>query len=778
MSSKRRFIAVVIWLSFVLVCLWLNLAHIRVSTDLEPFLLDESQAGQLLAQLGEGPAQRLILIGIADGTEAERADASRQLAAELESSGLFARVMNGDDELGEAERELLFSYRYLLSPHNAARRFDTKGLKQALATRMEELQSTLPVADAREISADPTQAMRSLLRVWQSGRSMEQRHGVWFSSDGERALVMTQSRAPAFDLDAQAEVVAAIRTAFAHHAAQDLTLDLSGPPLFALASQETIRSEVTQLSIAASLAVTLILWFGYRSWRVLLIAALPLASAVLVAMTAAGLLFGELYGITLGFGVTLLGVAIDYPIHLFSHRRDRETVTRTLARIWPILRLGVISTALGYLAMITAGLPGLQQLGVFAVAGLLSAAAVTRWLLPALLPADWMPRLRGPGARRDTWLVQRRWPVVALVSVFAAVVITVLFIRPPLWEDDPAALNPIPAETIALDRELRRALNAPEAGHLAVITAGRAETALRRSEAIAAKLAGLEDQGLISGFDMAARYLPSRRTQQERQAGLPSQPELESRLNDALTDLPFKREAFEPFLQGVTASRDLPPLTLADLENTALGARVGSLLYESGKGWMALITLAGVDDSAALREWFGSQAGDARYIDIKAETVSLMTETREVALTRIGWGALLIVVLLWLGLRSIRRTLAVVMPVGLALAVTFAVLLAAGGHLTLFHVVALLLVLGVGVDYSLFFSQPGQDGQEGRLTLHAIMICAVSTVAVFGLLALATIPVLRAIGVTVAIGVGVSFIAALILARPAGIGTGEVNSNE
>lgn len=782
MSAIRRLSTITAWSALMLLCLWLVLTRIPVSTDLDAFMPGDGGPAGWLSQLSGGPAQRLILIGIADGSEAERAAASRALSARLRDSGFFTRVMNGAGGLSEAERRLLFSYRYLLSPATDAQTFSVQGLREALRARLDELRSALSLADMREITADPTQAMRALLQAWQGGNSVAQRRGVWFSPDGERALLMAQTRTPGFDLDAQARVVAAIRTAFTGAAAQDMTLALSGPPIFALRSQETIRSEATLLSVAASLAVAAILWVSYRSWRALLVAALPLVSAILVAMTAAGLWFGELYGITLGFGMTLLGVAVDYPIHVFSHRNASETVGGTLTRIWPMLKLGAISTAFGYLAMMAADLVGLQQLGVFAVAGLLTAAAATRWLLPALLPPAWTPHPPGVGAWMDRLLSPRRWQTVAFVATCAVLVAAALFARPQIWENDPAALNPIPADTIALDRELREALGAPEAGYLAVITADRAEIALRQSELLAEKLSKLVDEGLIGGFDMAARYLPSRRTQRTRQAVLPPSPALEANLAEALAGLAFKRDAFEPFLKAVESAHRLPPLTPADLEDTALGARIESLLFKTQERgqerWIALAPLAEVRDPDALDRWFASHGGEARYVGLKAETAGLMADFRNAALMHLAWGVLLIIALLWWGLRDPRRVAAVIVPVGLAVTVTVAALLLAGNPLTLFHIVSLLLVLGIGIDYSLFFSRPGQDRTERRSTLHAIMLCVFSTVAVFGMLALSAIPVLRAIGLTAAIGVCASFLAALVLARPRAMAHGTIERSK
>src|SRR5690606_36806722 len=92
-------------------------------------------------------------------------------------------------------------------------------------------------------------------------------------------------------------------------------------------------------------------------------------------------------------GVTLVGVAVDYPVHVFSHRRAGESSAVCVARIWPTLRLGVLTTLLGYLAMLFTEITGLAQLGTFAIGGLLGAALITRYLLPGLIPVH-MPTPR------------------------------------------------------------------------------------------------------------------------------------------------------------------------------------------------------------------------------------------------------------------------------------------------------------------------------------------------------------------------------------------------
>ena len=111
---------------------------------------------------------------------------------------------------------------------------------------------------------------------------------------------------------------------------------------------------------------------------------LVLAGLFLAGLAAVSLVFEDVHGITLAFGFTMLGIAIDYPLHLFSHARNVPGRT-AIQRIWPTLRLGVTSTAIAYLALLFSGSQGLAQLGTFTVTGVIFALLVTRTWLPRFL---------------------------------------------------------------------------------------------------------------------------------------------------------------------------------------------------------------------------------------------------------------------------------------------------------------------------------------------------------------------------------------------------------
>ncbi len=765
-----RWLIPLLWLLAMLGCGWIVLTT-PVVADLALFApRTDAVAELLLEQLRQGPTTRLILLGLENDTEQARATTSRQMGERLRANALFTRVANGAETLPEAEMQVLFAHRYLLSPTVSAERFTTAGLQVSLQQRLAELQSPLALLQKRWLAEDPTGELLSLLRVWSGGmRPPDQRLGVWFSPDGARALLLVETRASGYDLAAQRAAVAAIRAAFATASAgTTVQLRLSGPGVLATLAADTVRGQAEWLGGLALTGVVLILLLVYRSARVIWVGALPLLAALLVGAAAVALLFGQIYLLTLAFSMTLLGETLDYPTYLFSHRRADDTVAATTRQLWPTLRLCVATTLLGCLAMLDADFPGLSQLGVFTMAGILAAIATTRWLLPALLPLAWtppQPLAIGPWA---DWLLRPRPRLALALGGGAALVVLALLVRAPtLWEDDLAALSPVPRALLQLDQELRSALGAPEVGHLIAITAPDAETALRHSETVARYLEEQQQRGVLTGYDGALRYLPSMQTQQQRQALLPEAATLTAQLNAALAGLPFKTGLFAPFIEAVAAARSAPPLRPADFQESLLATRVNALLSSGPRGWTALLPLSGVRDTRALAAGLPQGVSSQAYaLDLRAETNRLVAEFRAAALQRWAVGAALIVAVVWLGLRSWRWVVAALLPVLLALVLTVALLLALGERLSLFHLVSLLLVVGVGVDYGLFFSQPVADADWRRRTLHALLVCCASALTVFTLLSFSALPALRAIGLTVSLGVAASFGAALLMARP------------
>jgi predicted exporter len=195
-----------------------------------------------------------------------------------------------------------------------------------------------------------------------------------------------------------------------------------------------------------------------------------------------------------------------------------------------------------------------------------------------------------------------------------------------------------------------------------------------------------------------------------------------------------------------------------------LAARLGALLFQQGGRWYGLIAPSGVTDPALVGARL--RAAGVLYVDVAAEAGRIVTRSTAAALARLGWGALAALAVLVIGLRDRRQVLRVAGAVAAALLLAVAVLTAAGVRFSLLQIVALQFAAGVGLDYALFFARPQLDAEERARTLRTLLTCNAMTLLTFGLLATASTPLLRQIGLTVVIGAVASMITAFLFAGP------------
>ena len=181
---------------------------------------------------------------------------------------------------------------------------------------------------------------------------------------------------------------------------------------------------------------------------------------------------------------------------------------------------------------------------------------------------------------------------------------------------------------------------------------------------------------------------------------------------------------------------------------------------------MSLIRLVKVHSEVALGHWLASQPGIARYhVQLKQAVNELMQSYRQAALERMELAVALLVILVWLDARRTRRSLRILFPVALGVVGSLALPLLLGQALTVFHLLAAMLVMGMGLDYSLFFNREQLIAGEHKQSMHAIAISMITTVVAFGVLAFSTIPVMSAMGSVIATGILLCFLLAWMLSR-------------
>lgn len=780
--NARRAWTVGAWLCCVALAAWAAL-DARYVADLSAFLPSRPTPRQqlLVDQLRDGPGSRLILIALQGGDAQTRAELSAVLARKLRSDREFSHVGNGDQVTAARDREFLFAHRYLLSNAVTPEHFTASGLKESMQETVADLASPEGLTLQELAVHDPTGEMLTVIDRLSRTQVPRLRDGVWTSGDGARALLIAETAAAGSDTDAQEQALAAVRAAFAGAVrdgrvapARSVELVMSGPGVFAVASRAKIEHAVMRLSAAGSALVIIILLMVYRSPSALILGLLPVATGALIGVAAVALGFGVVHGITLGFGITLIGEAVDYSIYFFIQSAGGAT-ERWERRLWPTMRLGMLTSVCGFASLLPSRFPGLAQLGAYSMCGLIAAAAVTRFVLPVLLPRNFSVRDLAPAGER----VARRLrairgtraaaPWIAASCLAAGSIAVLLLSRHALWSRELSSLSPIPAAELRQDARLRADLGAPDSLDLVVVQGASLDSALAGAELAARALEPLIAEKVIGGFDNPAVYLPSLATQTARRASLPAPATLARNLDEAARNLPLDVGQLGPFKSDVESARRGPLIGAADLAGTSLAAGLDALTMHGAAGWSALLPLHAADasrptlDIARVRSALASAQSSAQVLDLKQESDALYSDYLREAMRLSSAGILAIVVLLLIALRSPRRAARVLAPLALAVLTVAAVLALSRVRLTILHLVGMLLIVAIGSNYALFFDSRDREGADAGPTLVSLCLANACTVMGFGLLSLSGVPVLEALGTTVAPGALLALIFAGIL---------------
>lgn len=739
-----------LWLALALLALLVLALRLQLNFDLSVFFPHKTSLSHdiLLEQLKNGPGSRLIVIGLSGPGREQLEESSGLMKEALADNPAFVNVLNGDYEIENSViPEPLDTYYLLLGDID----YSKSSLQQSLQLRIQDLAFGGGSSLSNLISKDPfLQTLAVLQRLVPVNRTGE----MWFAEDGS-AVLLAETRAAGVDISAQESAILAVRQAFSDLSVPgSFQLEITGVGAFGVELQKTIRAEAKKRTTLAIGVLLLVLFLVYRKLRLVLLAALPLSMGFLVGLAVVALVFDSVHGITLAFGFTLMGIAIDYPLHLFSHARHRSG-RMAIESIWPTLRIGASSTAIAYLAIAFSGSKGLAQLGIFTASGVVTAALATRSWLPLLVGQQAAEADSGSRAKpQGPSLIF----VPAILTLVLALVATHYWVKGELWEDRLSSLSPVPHHRLLADGRLRSAAGSPDMRYQLVFHAPTLEELLRESEAIDLLLEDAVKDGLLDSWQSISQVLPSQPVQRDRQLAIPDSDILRDRLSEVLADTPFRDQAFAPFEDAARVSKTLSLLLPEHFKGTPLSSWMDSHLIQIGDRWISLVTMSNPQPqelAARIKTW-GKKLD---LVDLQQSSLDLVRDYREGAITAIILATFAIIALLLFEQRKIRRIAWIVVTVSAALSVTVTAVTSMHAGLTIIHLVALLLVLGLGLDYALFLSRTESDSDQAA-TRHAVVACAVTTTLTFSILAASSIPVLKFMGLTIAVGSATSFVLA------------------
>ena len=764
-AKQSRLFITIVWLCVLMVSLIYIRNNLSVVADIQQFMPDKSQDKRLQVLLHEtqnGLASSLILLQIKSGMPEHLAQISQKLKIALEQKNeLFESVINGDLRLNIKPFSSLLEHRYLLRQPDD---FSVEGLHKAFADLLKTYTAGAPDELIEYLLIDPQKSFFHYLMGQSSQAQIEKVNGVWFDADKTSALLMVQLKSSGFNLDTLESAINEIRNTVKElDTTAKTTLTLSGPGVFAVASRDSIRATIKMVSWVLTLVVLILFWYGYRSIRLAFIAGIPLFTSIIVAISITQIIFGQLHGIVLAFGITMLGVCLDYPLHLFSHLQKNESAASALQRIWPTLRLGALTSVLAYVALVGTGFSGLTQLAVFSAIGLMVALAVTRWLIPCWISAEWI--------NKRTVLAQPPFSNTIKIVLSTAVIggsMVILLMQGNIWSTNISQISPVSESARNIDHQLRLALHATNVSHMFLVDGKKIDDVLLKTEQLKLAIQPAIEQGIISGVNASSDMLPTQQRQQYYQSLLPEKTILQENINSALGGLAFRKNTFEPFVESVSSAKNQTPVDYQTILDSPLGPSLKSMLFSQSDHWYSVIRVTGVENEQAFATWMKQSPIDLMsfYISLHDATSALMNSYLQSAWIRL-LGVLSLVGLITIWLTSKRKAAVwLLVPVIAGVVVSLAVQSLLGNLLNIFHVLSLLLVIGMGFDYSLFFNRDWTHTDQLTDRTHAIQISAITTIVSFGTLGLSDTPILAAMGQTVSVGILSCYILAQRIAVP------------
>lgn len=559
-------------------------------------------------------------------------------------------------------------------------------------------------------------------------------------------LVRASTRDSAFNGNLSLAVAAQVEAIAQQLNKQDIRLLAASGLLFAAAGQKQAAAEMQWIGGISTLGALLLIGLLFRSLRSLM-AFIPAIIGMWAGVTCCVLLFGKIHVMTLVLGASLIGVTIDFPLHYLSKawRAGQWDSWQILRATFPGLSLGVLTNAIGYVALAFTPFPALTQVAVFSVTGLLAAYFCTICLLPWLFAQHKMNLSPAPVACMQ-WLLDRRAQLISYVGNKTLLLALIVFTAGGLWklnvhDDLREWISPQPA--LFKQAQAIAEITGHQPTSQFFLVRGPSEDQLfARLQVLSEQLEIAKQQSYISSYLSPSQLLAGK-------IGLPSLPEVANQLSvqqlQALQELGIDSELLNQELERL---RHLPMRTSeAVLEDTIAEPWRDLWLGLEQDQYVAMVSLQGLTNVPAMAGLANATQG-ITWVDRPAELNLLFKQTQSKAIFLKLASSIVIFLLLVvaLGWRGAFSTLAVSLCAAIIAAACFGWL---GETLTLFSLFGLLLVTAIGVDYAIIMYEGVGDA---AVSLLGTLLAAVTTWLSFGLLGVSSTPVVSSFGLAVTLG--------------------------
>lgn len=732
------------------------LSGIPFRTDLlsllpaDPALADQHRIGEKLTDVAS--RQFVLLVGHPDRATARSAAAG--IEDGLRKAGLATMIAPDPAAMKAMGGFYLPFASGLLAEEDRALLSAGKGA--AIAQRaLAQIYGVGSFADARLLTVDPFLLFPNFLTKLPAplSRLVPDDGRLTVIADGRIwCLITGKINDDPYALEPQERFVDAINDQVAALTAQspDLIVKRTGAVFFAREGAKSGLQETSTLGTVAMAGTLVMLISAFRRAGPLLMNLMAVGIGIGGGLAANLLLFGEIHIATLLFGVGLTGVAVDYGIHYSASVFDpgQPTPWQRQRHVLPGITLGLLTTLIGYAILILAPFPALRQVAVFSIAGLTASFLTVvfwfPWLDRGQAPAYGPTLLRLADHFWHVWedprLRRLCWIALAVLAGLAALGLSRFSV-----DDDVRRMQSLSPDLLSQQVEIQHLAGTSGSLQFLLIDAPDDEAALQKGEALAPILQRLTGDGELAGHRGPADFVPSLARQKADRALI------EKSLN-------------EPYLAAHLVQLGLArPAAGGPADELTLQAALASGALPFLKEWVLapgqhVVALDGLKDVSVLRQALEGADG-VHVLDPAGDFTERLGTYRHRALWLIGLSALLMVVpLAWR--YGVKGGLVVLIPPVAALLLTPALIALMGEGISFFHVMGLILVLAIGVDYATFCAE--SDEAHRPVTMLAVLLDMATTLLSFGVLAFSSVFAVHAFGLTMLLGISIAFLLAPI----------------
>jgi predicted exporter len=687
--------------------------------------------------------------------------ASEQFSTELATVGLFSKVTGRiSQNVQQAWGELYFPKRFqLLTPEQQTRLQHTPDRQNQQV--LQALYNPFSGITGNELRSDPFLLFRDYLSqlTKQSGNFQLTDGFLTTDYQGKDYILITADLSDsAYSLNLQQQLPAL--TMLESSIRQQYNVDVlhTGVIFYAAHGTASAKNEISTIGLGSLLGVIVLLLAVYRSPLPIALALLSISCGLLSAFVLTVAIFGKVHLFSLVFGASLIGVSIDYAFHFLTDRLAAGKMWNAqqgLKHIFAAITLGLITSLIGYLGMLIAPFPGLQQLSLFSAIGLTAAYATVVCWYPILArkPSQQhgtLPFMHTMTAWLNLW--QKSVVRVALPSIIFIAALTGMYHAD--YNDDIRQLQALPADLKQQEATIKAITGVSSSQQMLLVKADDEQDLLNQLQQVTQQLDTYQQQGALGGYQSISQYLPSENTQRDNFTLVK---QLYQQQGEALTQQ-LKLNAPVTFKQTFT------PLTIDDFLASPVAEPLRFMWLGKLQGMQSAIIMLNDVHQPKIIQQFATQHLNISYLD-KADEVSLLFGEYRVRVTELLIGATLAIWALLAWRYGIKKGALLILPPVIAGCVGIAVTTITGVPLNLFNLLALILILGIGIDYTLFFAEQthtdrSTESVSTQSTLLAISLSAATTLLSFGLLALSATQAIHSFGITVLTGIIVAWLLA------------------